>query len=135
VNWDRNDDWVLERFYEERARVFAVLPPEGDRVQRVGALRRCVSALRHVSPAALLSRARRDGQIDLGEMAGREARRLAEHLADAGVDTRVIDASVTTYLPINRTTSEAWHIDDPEEARRIAEEMIANGVPVVDVEA
>lgn len=135
MNWNQSDNWEVQRIYTEQARLVAVLPPEGDRVRHVVALRRCVPQLRQERPAALLAQVAKCSEVDLGEMAGRWARQLAQRLEAEGLGVRVINTSYISYVPFNYTTNTVWLIEDDEAAERIAAEMIAHGVPVVDVEA
>lgn len=135
TTWNRDDTWEVQRIFTERARLVVRIPQDGNRTSHLAALRRCSPELAVLAPSELLRLINDAGEIDLGDMAGRAARHLAGELEKQGASVKAINTSHTDFLPINRTSSSMWLIEDPVEARRIAEEMMAAGVPVVDVQA
>jgi hypothetical protein len=68
-------------------------------------------------------------------MPTREALRIVKAVRVVGLVVVPESASFVSYLPYDRSTGCAWLIEDSLEARSIAEAMIAEGVPVEDVEA
>jgi len=79
-----------------------------------------------------LAEVRRFGVIDLGILAGREARRIGERLRGQGFDVRVEDASFTSYLPM--VAGAALLIEDAKEAEAFCLELIEGGARVEEIE-
>jgi hypothetical protein len=86
-----------------------------------------------LAPAAARDRAGAGGRVQLGELPGPEATRLLECLRQAGLRAELRNTSCASYLPLDRTTGAALLIEDEGEARRVAEEMIRDGIPVEHV--
>ena len=75
------------------------------------------------------------GELPLGEFPTREAREIIEAAQAQGLQVRVESDSFVSYLPFDLTTGCAWLIEDEAEAQAVAEAMMAEGVPVQDIEA
>jgi hypothetical protein len=134
-SWNRSDEWEIQQTFTHQARLVVVIPGADNRASSLAALRRCVPQLRELSIPEMMRRISSSGEIDLGDIAGYGAHCLAEKLEKQGVAVKVTNTSHTDFLPINRTNGSAWLIEDPVEAKRIVEDMIAAEVPVVQVEA
>ena len=72
------------------------------------------------------------GELDLGCFAPARATEVVNRANDLGLHITATDASVTSYLPMNRTTKDALLIDDDELNETVVQEMLKRGVPVID---
>jgi hypothetical protein len=135
LSWDHTHDWVVQRYYNDLTRVTIRFTHGVPNLAELLAVRRCLPQYRNTPPAELRALIGRAGSLPLGEMATREARRLAEAAKATGLDVVAEDASFISYLPYDRTTRCGWLIEDEAEARSVAEAMIAAGVPIQEVEA
>ena len=134
VDWDRSHDWVLTCYESDRAELTVLFDQSQPSVHELVALRRCLPAFREVSPADARTRAAgARGRLELGELAGPEARRLLDELRRAGLRSELRNTSSVSYLPLDRTTGSALLVEDHTEAQRLAEQMIRAGVPVEHV--
>ncbi len=132
--WNRNDEWELQRTYHERA-VIVLTIPDRARASYCATLRRLIPEFRNVPPAEMLMQVRKRRELHLTEMSGREARRLETALTEAGIQNRGVDTSVVSFLPINKSKGFAWLIEDAKEMERITRQMISEGVKISEVEA
>lgn len=135
ATWNRDEEWVLQRFRDDRAKLRVTLSNGVPLSRQLADLRRCFPPLQLISPAKLQERIGPSGIIDLGEMAGREAIAIANRLQQCGIHCEREAKSVVNYLPVNKTRKVAWIIEDPQEADAIIREMISAGVPIEDTEA
>lgn len=135
VAWDRSHDWVLQRFWRDLTRVaiqFRRVPPT---VTELAAVRRCLPQFRDIAPAAAQAAIGDDGVLPVGELPSCEVRQLIEAAQGQGLDVVTMSASSVRYLPYDRTTGCAWLIEDDADAAAVAQSMLAEGVPVHEVEA
>ncbi|MFT5465164.1 MAG: hypothetical protein ACI8UO_000251 [Verrucomicrobiales bacterium] len=132
--WDRTEEWEVQRIFHGRSRLTVLIRAEA-RASDIASIRRIVPELRCLRPSEISSRIDASGKIEIGAMEGREARRLEEQFTEAGIAIKRTDTSSVSFVPVNRTRNSALLIEDPDEANRVAKEMIAEGIPVVDVEA
>jgi hypothetical protein len=135
LTWDRSHDYVLQRYWNDLTRVtirFRNSPPS---VSQLVALRRCLPQFRDVAPASVRETIGDSQELSLGELPTPEARRLIQAAQANGLEVVAQSASFVSYLPFDRTTGCAWLIEDDAEAAAVAQEMLAAGVPVQDVEA
>lgn len=135
LTWDRSHDYVLHRCWNDLTRVtirFQGLPPS---VRELAAIRRCLPDFRNVAPAAVRGRVGNSRELSLGVLPTPEARRVIEAAQAEGLEVIGESASFVSYLPFDRTTGCAWLIEDDAEAAAVARAMLADGVPVQDVEA
>ncbi len=98
------------------------------------ALRVCIPELSAVPPAALVGRMSSNSILPIGVFGLAEGEKLAEQLRAARLSVLAVPRSEISYLKIDQTTNSAWIVEDETESREIAEQMIAEGVPVIDVE-
>ena len=133
-DWNRSDEWEVQKTRHDRARIRVTIN-EHERVAQMIRLRDIIPYFRLLTPAQVRDRIDENHHIDLDGMEGREARAIRKQLADAGIEAEQIDVSFVSFLPFNRTNSFAWLIENPAESKRIAEKMMSEGVPVVEVEA
>ena len=70
----------------------------------------------------------------MAAMPGRVARDVARDLSTGGLQVEIDDVSRISYIPVDRTTGHALLIEDELEAAKVAESMIAAGVPVTHIE-
>ena len=96
--WNRNESWEVHISHHERARLYARVSP-ATRVTDLVSLRRIVDSLRSLSPAEVRNLVGKDHRVDLGEREGRVARRLAEELKAAGIQTERIGDQLPTGQP------------------------------------
>src|SRR5262245_34464394 len=134
-SWDRTHDWIVNRIFHERARLTIRFNGNSPTVSELIAIRKCLPQFRHVPPTQLRASIGNSRQLELGEMPTREARQISEAARIEGLDASVENASFISYLAEDRTMGGAWLIEDYQEACRLAESMIAAGVPVRDIEA
>ena len=135
-DWDRSHEWVIERWWKKRAVVTIKFRGEGPSAAELYALRRCLPEFQHVAPMAVRNSIGNVSRFEMAELEEREARQVAETLARAGFSLDVVVRSVVHHLPIDRTMQVAWLIEDwaPDRDEMIRQ-MIAEGVPIVDVES
>lgn len=132
LTWDRTRDWVVHRHYHELTEVSVHFGAGGPSARELIALRNCLPHYRDTPPVELR---RLVGQtLALGTMPTRAARPWMEKALAAGLNVVGVNASFVSYLPVDQTTGAAHLIEDDEQARALAEAMIAAGVPVVDIE-
>jgi hypothetical protein len=135
VEWERNHDWVLHRVFHELTSLTIQFAVEKPSVKELIALRQCLPKFRDTPPAALRGMIGDSGTLDLGLLAERDARGIMKMLQAEGLKFVARDASTISYLPEDKTLKSVLLIEDDVEAARIAEEMLAAGVPVEDIEA
>ena len=125
-------DWVVSRHRHDLRRV-VIQRSEGVPLSAwIARLKRHLARIQDRRPADLLAEVRRSGVIDLGILAGREARRIGERLRGQGFDVRVEDASFTSYLPM--VAGAALLIEDAKEAEAFCLELIEGGARVEEIE-
>jgi hypothetical protein len=129
LDWDRSHDWVLTCYESDRAELTVLFDRSLPSLHELVALRRCLPTFRQMSPADARARAGGGGRLELGELAGPEARLLLDKLRRAGLRTELRNTSNVSYLPLDRTTGSALLVEDHAEAKLLAEEMIRAGVP------
>jgi hypothetical protein len=135
LDWDRLHDYVLHRYFHDRARVSIRFRGAPVSAQELMALRRCVPRFRDMAPSSVRESIGDSAELSLGEMPGPEARRWITAIEAEGLQVVAESASFISYLPVNRTTGSAWLIENDDEAAAIAQAMLAAGVPVQDIEA
>ena len=135
LTWDRSHNWSVQRFFNELVRVTIRFKQNKPSVYEMLALRKCLPQYRDVSPTDLRASITETDEIVLDEMPTGEARTLVERMKAEGLIIATENASFVSFVPFDRTTGHAWLIDDENEARAIAESMIAAGIPVVNVQA
>ena len=98
------------------------------------ALRSLVAEYARLPPARLKSTIGSSCTFDIGEFSTAEAQQLKARASELGLLLEEKDTSHTCYLPVDTSGNmdEALLIDDDAEAERVAQEMIASGVPVKD---
>ncbi len=130
--WDGSEDWVLSKHVHQGTRLKIKCSGKRPTVSELLAIRRLLEQQRHVPPAELRSMIKDTGELDLGNIAPARATEVVNRANDLGLHIIATDASVTSYLPINRTTKDAMLIDDDELNERVVQEMLKRGVPVID---
>lgn len=135
LSWDRSHDWVVQRYYNDLTRVTIRFQHGEPSLGELAAIRRALPQFRDMPPAELRAVIRSAGSLALGKMPTRVALRIVEAARAAGLDVLAENVSFVSYLPYDRTTGCAWLIEDDAECRAVAEDMIAAGVPVQEVEA
>jgi hypothetical protein len=135
LTWDRSRDWVVHRTFHDLTRVSIRFRAGTPSAAELVAIRRSLPHCRDLPPAELRDAIRASGALALGEMPTPEARSVIERATAQGLDVVAERCSFVSYLPYDRTTGCAWLIEDDAEARAVAEAMIAEGVPIQDIEA
>ena len=133
--WDRSHDWVLQRFWHDRTTVTIRCRRVPPSVADLAALRRCLPRFRHIPPADVLAAVGPEGVLALGDWPSTMAREIIEAAQAEGLSVVAQSAASVSYLPFDRTTGCAWLIEDAAEAEAVAQSMLAEGVPVQEVEA
>ncbi len=126
--------WTLHRSYSARHKLFILLGPTPVTVAQLRALRMLSGQLQEVPLRDLKSRIPADGRVLIGEFHGRLVRDVAEKAKHLGLRFEVESLVRDVYLPVNRKTGLTWLIEDAETAQRVAERMMAAGMPVIDTE-
>jgi hypothetical protein len=129
VDWDRTDSWQVRRIHEPRKRLRAHISDMSD----LARVRTLMPELRDVSPAEIRARVR-DGELDLGEHGQIIGTRLIAAAKKLGLRLTVETDEIVRHEFFNRTRNVTLHVDDADEAARVAEEMVAAGVPMTFVE-
>jgi hypothetical protein len=135
LTWDRSHDYVLHRLWNDLTRVTIRFRNSPPLVHELAALRRCLPQFRDMSPRCVRETIGASQELSFAEMPTPDARRLMEAAQAEGLEVVAQSASFVSYLPFDRTTGRAWLIEDGAEAAAVAQEMLAAGVPVQDVEA
>ena len=130
--WDDSEDWVLSKHVHPTTRLKITFSDKRPTVSALSALRKLLEQHRHVPPAELRSMIEDTGELDLGCFAPARATKVVNRANDLGLHITATDASVTSYLPINRSTKDALLIDDDELNETVVQEMLKRGVPVID---
>ncbi len=130
--WDGTEDWVLAKHVHRHRRLRIRFSGKRPTVSELSAIRKLLEHHRHVPPAELRSMIEDTGELDLGCIAPARATKVLDRANDLGLHITATDASVTSYLPINRTTKDALLIDDDELNETVVQEMLKRGVPVID---
>ncbi len=130
--WDGTEDWVLSKQVRQAKRLKITFSGKRPTASELSALRKVLEQHRHVPPAKIRSMIEDTGEMDLGCFAPARATEIVNGANKLGLDITVTDASVTSYLPINRTTKDALLIDDDELNEAVVQEMLKRGVPVID---
>jgi hypothetical protein len=131
--WDRTHDWVLHHIRRDLTRLkicFQQVPPS---IADLAAARRCCAQFRNMAAEAVRAAVGDAQVLDLGTMPSAEARRLIQSIQGEGLEVVAEYASFVGYLPYDRTTGCAWLIEDEAEASAVAQDMLASGIPVQDV--
>jgi hypothetical protein len=130
AEWDRSRDWVVVRNETDRAEVTVVFAGPRPSLHELAAVRRVVPDFQNKPPAEALARMGDGGRLEVDELPGPEARRMAAALQAAGVRVTVRNTSRVTYLPVDLDTRQAMLVEDEQVAEQLAHEMIRAGVPV-----
>jgi hypothetical protein len=139
MDWDRSRPWRVERNHVHRAHVRVRFASAQPTLAEIAAVRKAFPRFANLPPHEVRAQLVASGELDLGEVGAIEAgwlRRAATHaglsaIVDKWVETRftIIDEAGG----IDESGHAVWLIEDENENRRTAEEMIAAGVKVVDV--
>ena len=135
AEWDQSHDWVVFCREWHRADLTIVFDTPRPSVHELAALRRCLPDFRDLPPAEALARAGTAGRMELPDLPGQDARRLAENLRQAGLKSVLRNTSAMSYLFMDETTGHALLVEDEHEAERLAREMMAAGVRVERIES
>lgn len=134
IDWNRSHDWEVRKSFQTRYRVRVCFEGALPTAAELVAVRRCLPQSRNLPPAEFRRTIAQSGGLELEELGEIEFQSLKQRLEAEKVRYRVDRESCTSYLCVDRTTSTALLIEDCEESRRVAEEMIAMGFAVVPVE-
>ncbi|OUS24178.1 hypothetical protein A9Q99_24860 [Gammaproteobacteria bacterium 45_16_T64] len=133
--WNRNDQWEIRKTFHEVSRLSVLVGSQGNRAKALSVVRKFIPRLRTLSPKEIVEKIDSSGFIDIGKLPGREVRDLCRKLSEEEIPFQVENASYVTYLPLNQSNNTVWLIEDLEESRLIAEEMIEEGIKVIEVQA
>ncbi|MCP3140547.1 hypothetical protein [Pyxidicoccus xibeiensis] len=123
--------WTLHRSYTVRHKLFVLLGPTPVTVSQLRALRMLPGPLQEVPHRDLKRAIPADGRVLIGEFYGHLVRDVAAKVKHLGLRFEVESLVLDFYLPVNSKTGRSWLIKDAETARRVAERMMAAGMPVV----
>jgi hypothetical protein len=110
--------------------VFHTVPPSIEELKRVRSL---LPELSNATPVDLRQRIR-DGRLELGVRPALEARAIISRAQSLGLRADSTTCLRTSYVFENRTTGAVLLVEDDAQAAQLANEMIAAGVPVREVE-
>jgi len=133
VDWDKTRDWLIQRsHYYELALVvvFGSANPSMDELRRARKLRPEFS---NESPAIFRRRVE-NGRLDLGVLPREEGRILASHATSLGLAVEHVATARRSYSFKDRGGPGYLLVEDESDAERLANAMIAAGVPVIDLE-
>jgi hypothetical protein len=134
ADWERSHDWVLIRFDRHYTKIIIYFQQDKPSTDELMTIRRCLLGFSNASPAKLRTLIIEAGGLFLDKMPSSDAARVIESIQGQGLYIVVENRSVTSYLPIDRTTDRALLISNKFEKDRISEEMIAAGVPIEKIE-
>lgn len=134
IEWNRSHDWEVRKVIQNRYRVTVCIEGASPSVVELMAVRCCLPEFRDLPPVNLRNAIAQSGGLVLEELGELEFQWLKRRLDAGGVRCRVEVESREPYVCVDRTTSTSLHMEDLEESRRVAEKMIASGVPVVPCE-
>lgn len=134
TDWNRSHDWEVRKSFQTRYRVTVCFEGLTPTAAELVAVRRCLPQSRNLPPAEFRRMIAQSGGLELEELGEIEFQWLKQRLEAEKVRYRVDREPCMSYLCVDRTTSTALLIEDCEESRRVAEEMIAMGFAVVPVE-
>lgn len=123
-------EWTLAWVHHSRARLVLVFPAGRPSLQELLATRAVVPGLRNIPISVLKAELGTASEFIVGEFGGMEARRLQMAALKRGLQTRLEDTSYTGYLPLSAQGS-VLIIEDDELSRRVSDEMLLRGIPVV----
>ena len=134
MTWDRSLHWVLVRTHHHQFDVSVVLDNPLS-APELAAIRKLSPDLQETPISELKSRLSGQTSFSLGTMNGQRCRDLDSVAQQLGLRLHTTNSSFTSYLPIDKTNDQMWLIEDEDEAKRIADEMIAAGIEVQDCES
>jgi hypothetical protein len=135
--WDRQSGWQLYAFYVHQCEVTIIFA--GDKPSM-----REISSVRKLGVYPLAKKSSEQGlqafkdtisankEFNLGILPGYEVRELETQAAELRLTLRVIDRSITQYLPLHPETSSACLLHTPAAVtEQIIQNMLDAGVPNV----
>ncbi|MFP2907565.1 hypothetical protein ACLESD_21445 [Pyxidicoccus sp. 3LFB2] len=131
---DPASGWTLHHSSTVRHTFFVLLGPTPVTVSQLRALRMLPGPLQAVPLRDLKRHIPEDGRVLIDEFHGRLVRDVAEMAKHLGLRFDIESLVLDAYVPVNSKTGAAWLIEDAETARRVAERMMAAGMPVIHAE-
>ncbi|MBI1348515.1 hypothetical protein GC163_19750 [bacterium] len=132
--WSCSLCWVLVKTHHHQFDV-SVFLDDPLSAQTLAAIRKLVPELLTTPISELKTRLSGRSTFNIGTVDGQRCRDLDSAAQQLGLQLNITNSSFTSYLPIDKTNDQMWIIEDDNEAKRIAEELIAAGVEVQHCEA
>lgn len=130
LTWDTSHDWVIRAHETWENQLVIMFGQATPTIRELAALRAVLPQYRDRPVAEMRAVVGADGRLDLGEMSGFEARRIELEAMAAGLRVIRTNKSRALYSFLDRTLGTALLVEDPAEAERLFEAMVAAGVPV-----
>lgn len=133
VTWDRTRDWLIQRSHHYELALVVVFQSTQPSLEELTQARKLRPEFSNEPPTAFRRRIA-NGRLDLGVLPAAEGRAVATFASTLGLTVETRATAQTVYLFKDRAASAVLLVEDQEESERIASEMLAAGVPMVDVE-
>jgi hypothetical protein len=135
--WNRQSGWQLYASRVHQYEVTIIFVGDKPSVREINSVRKlgiyslakkwCEQGLR-----AFKAEISAGKELNLGVIPGYEMRKLETQAAELGLTLRVIDRSITQYLPFHPKTQSAVLLHTPDDVtQQIIQNMLDAGVPVV----
>jgi anti-sigma-K factor RskA len=133
VTWDSTRDWLIQRSHHYQVALVVVFQSAQPSLEELAHARKLRPEFSNEPPKTFRRRIL-NGRLDLGVLPAVEARATAALASALGLTLEPKATTQTVYLFKDRAASAVLIVEDQEESERVASEMLAAGVPMVDVE-
>lgn len=133
ATWDPTRDWLIQRSHHYQVALVVVFQSAQPSLEELTQARKLRLEFSNEPPTAFRRRIV-NGRLDLGVLRAVEARATATLASSLGLTLEPKATAQIVYLFKDRAASAVLIVEDQEESERIASEMLAAGVPMVDVE-
>jgi hypothetical protein len=130
--WDGSEPgWTVKVHHDDSATIRIPIPAEGITPAFFKAIRSVLPQYAAMSTSELRTRLVADGGIETDVLDGGNAYNLHLACIRAGIEAERRVRATTSYLLINEETNIVKIIEDDDLNRRVAEEAIRRGLPVI----
>lgn len=135
--WDRQNGWQLYASRVHQCEVTIIFAGDKPSVREINSVRKLgvYSIAKKYSEQgiqAFKAEISAGKELNLGVVPGYEMRELETQAAELGLTLRVIDRSITQYLPFHPETQSALLLHTPDDiTQQIIQNMLDAGVPIV----
>jgi hypothetical protein len=133
VTWDPTRDWLIQRSHHYELALVVVFHSAQPSLEELTQARKLRPEFSN-EPPTVFRRRIENGRLDLGVLPAVEGRATAALASSLGLTLEPRATAQTVYLFKDRAASAFLIVEDQKESERIASEMLAAGVPMVDVE-